>query len=74
MTLTKRQKAIRKRIREQRSRSAAAICPTPTKSPLSKGQAVGLALKRSKVSGKAMGIYRCQCGKHHITSKPNRKK
>ena len=72
MTLTARQKRLRAAAKERRL-NPRKNCPHPNKAAYKTEQAIPVALRRSKASGKALRIYPCTCGHLHLTSKPERR-
>lgn len=53
----------------------ATACPHPQKLAFPTQEAgMGLALRRSRKAGRPMRVYRCQCGRWHLSSKPERRK
>jgi hypothetical protein len=44
-------------------------CPTPTKHGYDDAGAIAVAIKRSRLTGKPLRIYDCECGYKHLTSR-----
>lgn len=71
MTRTKTAKAKRLALRlAKANQEPRPTCPTPTKRAFTDStEAIRKALHRSKVSGKPLRVYHCQCGSQHLTAR-----
>ena len=67
MSLTQRQKQLLQA--EQARKAHGKTCPTPAKGSYSRQRALGVALRSSRRTGKAMRTYPCTCGAFHVTKK-----